>query len=336
MARALRLEYPGAIYHAMARGNERKAVFRDDVDRLRFVEKLEESSEIFHIRLYAYCLMPNHWHLLLETPRGNLSAFMQQFNTSYPAYFNARHRRAGHLYASRYNAKLVEGDDYLLALTRYVHLNPVTTRATRSLEFAERRNLLRKYRWSSYRGYAGLGKPQGWIDYDPLLELVGQGRGKKKALAYHQFVEAGLAEDDEDLAEAMGRSSKAVGTEAFCVWAEDLYRGLTDRQGSRVDVAMRRREVGLDPDVVLGAVADHYGVDRTELVRARSRHEGRKVCMWLMWKHCDLTQRQIAEQLGGGDGTNVSRALKNLGVLWKDDKRFQRLIKKLEREFVNA
>jgi len=366
MARALRLEYPGAIYHAMARGNERKAVFRDDVDRLRFGEKLEESSEIFHIRLYAYCLMPNHWHLLLETPRGNLSAFMQQFNTSYPAYFNARHRRAGHLYASRYNAKLVEGDDYLLALTRYVHLNPVNTRATRSVEFAERRNLLRKYRWSSYRGYAGLGKPQGWIDYDPLLELVGQGRGKKKALAYqrgkkkalayHQFVEAGLAEDDEDLAEAMGRSSKAVGTEAFCVWAEDLYRGLTDRQGSRVDVAMRRREVGLDPDIVLGAVADHYGVDRTELVRARSRHEGRKVCMWLMWKHCDLTQRQIAEQLGGGDGwkhcdltqrqiaeqlgggdgTNVSRALKNLGVLWKDDKRFQRLIKKLEREFVNA
>lgn len=87
MARPLRLEYKGAIYHVMARGNERGAIFRLDSDRVRFIEKLGESAQTYHVRVYAYTLMQNHWHGLIETPRGNLAAFMQQFNTSYPAYY---------------------------------------------------------------------------------------------------------------------------------------------------------------------------------------------------------------------------------------------------------
>ena len=114
MARPLRLEFEGAIYHVMARGNGRGAIFRLNTDRLRFIEKLGESAEMFQVRVHAYTLMHNHWHGLVETPRGNLSAFMQQFNTSYTVYYNTKHQRVGHLYCGRYKAPLVEGDDYLL------------------------------------------------------------------------------------------------------------------------------------------------------------------------------------------------------------------------------
>jgi REP element-mobilizing transposase RayT len=96
MARHLRLEYEGAIYHITARGNERSDIFRDDGDKKKFLEKLEELVEVHHVRVYAYVVMTNHYHLLVETPRGNISRFMQQLNTSYTMYYNVKHDRVGH------------------------------------------------------------------------------------------------------------------------------------------------------------------------------------------------------------------------------------------------
>jgi len=151
MARPLRLAFEGAIYHVMARGNERGAIFRLNTDRLRFIDKLGESAESFQVRIYAYALMLNHWHGLIETPRGNLSAFMQQFNTSYTVYYNTRHQRVGHLYSGRYKSPLVKGDEYLLRLSRYIHLNPVRVATRAETPVAEKVERLRAYRWSSYR-----------------------------------------------------------------------------------------------------------------------------------------------------------------------------------------
>ena len=125
MARKLRIEPAGAIYHFTVRGVERRAIFRDDADRERFVEQFADSVERFGVRLYLYCLMSNHVHLLVETPMANLGAFMQRLQTAYTVYFNRRHRRAGHLMQGRYGAQLVQGDVYLLNLSRYIHLNPV-------------------------------------------------------------------------------------------------------------------------------------------------------------------------------------------------------------------
>ena len=124
MARHLRLEFEGAIYHVTSRGNERSNIFANDRDKERFLEKLAENVEQHHVRVYAYIIMTNHYHLLLETPRGNLSVFMQQLNTSYTMYYNVSHRRVGHLFSGRFKAKVVAGDEYLLKLTRYLHLNP--------------------------------------------------------------------------------------------------------------------------------------------------------------------------------------------------------------------
>ena len=128
MARKTRLQYEGAIHHVTFRGNARADIFLDDADRERMMESLAERVESYQVRLYLYCLMSNHVHLVVETPQGNLSAFMGSLLTSYTVYFNLRHRRAGHVTQGRYSSPVVEGDDYLLKLSRYVHLNPVQVR----------------------------------------------------------------------------------------------------------------------------------------------------------------------------------------------------------------
>ena len=125
MARPLRIQYSHAYYHVTCRGNDRRSIYRDDTDRTLFLEKLRVSIEIYDVKLHAYVLMGNHFHLMVETPRANLSEFMRHFNISYTGAFNRRHRRVGHLYQGRYKAILLDKDSYLAELSRYVHLNPV-------------------------------------------------------------------------------------------------------------------------------------------------------------------------------------------------------------------
>jgi len=215
MARHLRLEYAGAIYHVTSRGNERSNIFASSWDKQRFLEKLVENLERHHVRLYAYVVMSNHYHLLLETPRANLSAFMQQLNTSYTMYYNVKHNRVGHVFSGRFKAKLVSGNEYLLALTRYVHLNPVKIRAMRDKTPAAKIEELRSYRWSSYGCYAGMRKPEAWVDCGPLKALAGQ-YASERTLGYRAFVESDVAKDDDELQKALQLSSKAVGGWRFC------------------------------------------------------------------------------------------------------------------------
>jgi REP element-mobilizing transposase RayT len=128
MARPVRIEYPGAVYHVVCRGNNRQAIFRDDHDRKRYLEKLSLYCEEKDVELLCYCLLTNHVHLVLETPQGNLSKMMQAFQTSYTVYFNKRHDRSGHVFEQRCKAFLVDQDNYLLEVSRYVHLNAVAAR----------------------------------------------------------------------------------------------------------------------------------------------------------------------------------------------------------------
>lgn len=153
MARPLRISYPNAFYHVTCRGNDRRVIFRDDHDRTRFLAQLESALEIFSVRLHAYVLMSNHFHLIVETPKANLSEFMRQFNISYTSYYNRRHGRIGHLYQGRFKAIVVDKDSYLLELSRYVHLNPIRIKAKGQRSEAERIGEVSRYRWSSLSGY---------------------------------------------------------------------------------------------------------------------------------------------------------------------------------------
>ena len=125
MSRPLRIEFAGAVYHVTSRGNGRKPIFRDDVDRRSFLEVLHKVNQRHHWICHAYCLMTNHYHLVIETPEGNLSRGMRQLNGVYTMYFNRRHRTVGHVFQGRFKAILVERESYLLEVCRYVVLNPV-------------------------------------------------------------------------------------------------------------------------------------------------------------------------------------------------------------------
>jgi putative transposase len=156
MARPIRVEFPGAVYHVMARGNERREIYRDDRDRRRFLDTLGQAAEQYGLRVYAYRLMPNHYHLLVGTPRGNLSRALGWVQATYTARFNARHRRRGHLFQGRFKAQLVEADEYGRWLVEYIHLNPVRPRRRGARIPRERATELARYEWSSHRDYARL------------------------------------------------------------------------------------------------------------------------------------------------------------------------------------
>jgi putative transposase len=154
MARPLRIEFEDALYHVCARGNERQRIFRDDSDQLQFLELVERSGKRYQVSALAFVLMSNHFHLIARTHRPNLSRWMHWLMVSYTVYFNWRHQRSGHLFQGRYKSFLVESEegDYFLSLSRYLHRNPVRGRVLGKGTPAQRRERLRRYRWSSYAG----------------------------------------------------------------------------------------------------------------------------------------------------------------------------------------
>ena len=154
MARPLRIQYSGAVYHVTCRGNARKDIFVEDTDREKMLEILAHSLKIYNVKLCSYVLMNNHFHLLVETPLGNLAAFMRHFNISYTGHYNRRHDRTGHLYQGRYKSILVEKAAYLSVLSRYIHLNPVRIKDMEKATSEEKIRTLERYRWSSLHGYS--------------------------------------------------------------------------------------------------------------------------------------------------------------------------------------
>ncbi|HPA19731.1 MAG TPA: transposase [Verrucomicrobiae bacterium] len=189
MARPIRVEFEGALYHVTARGNERREIFRGDADREMFLRTLAEAIERFGLILRGWCLMPNHYHLILETPLGNLSRAMGWLQTAYTIRFNHRHHRSGHLFQGRFKAHLVDTEAYGMELLRYVHLNPVRPRDKRRTIPADRRMDIEQYAWSSHRDYAGLRRMPpvpvniGWLTF------FGRGPDRARA-AYRRFIRA--------------------------------------------------------------------------------------------------------------------------------------------------
>ncbi len=181
MARPLRLEFPGALYHLTARGNARQPIYRDDTDRHGFLERLGAVCDRFNWRTHAYCLMSNHYHLVIETPEANLARGMRQLNGVYTQAFNRRHRKVGHLFQGRYTAILVDKDQYLLELARYVVLNPVRARMVKSAS---------QYPWSSYRAMIGKSAAPAWLDIDWLLSQFAHRRQEARQ-RYVRFIAEG-------------------------------------------------------------------------------------------------------------------------------------------------
>lgn len=181
MARPLRLELAHGLYHVTSRGDGREDIYRDDADRELFLAVLSDAVERFNWVIHAYCLMDNHYHLLIETPDGNLSQGMRQVNGVYTQRFNRKHKRVGHVFQGRYKAIIVQKDSYLLELARYIVLNPVPAEMVRAAK---------DWPWSSYRATADMAEPPHWLTTDIILAQFGARRGQA-VVAYRGFVAGG-------------------------------------------------------------------------------------------------------------------------------------------------
>ena len=185
MARPLRIEYDGAVYHITSRGNARKAIYKNDEDRAAFLDILAETNRRYNWLCHAYCLMNNHYHLIIETPDGNLSKGMRQLNGVYTQAYNRWHRKIGHIFQGRYKSILVEKERHLLEACRYVVLNPVRANATTHPE---------QWQWSSYRATLGKEKPHRSLTTGWVLDQFGK-RQKEAFRRYREFVEAGIGQE---------------------------------------------------------------------------------------------------------------------------------------------
>lgn len=334
MARLLRVEYPGAIYHVTCRmiGDrrfDRSRLFVDDNDRERLLDRLVDRVDQYNIRLYLFVLLSNHFHLVFETPQGNCSKFMHSLLTAYTVYYNRRHRRHGHLLDGRFKARLVGGDDYLLKLTRYVHLNPVKVGSIKKKPVRERIQYLRKYRWSSYQSYTGRCRPFDFVEYGPILAQM-KGRRRDWSKRYQQFVEAGVAEDDEEFKEALRESPRSIGDDEFRAFVDELYQKLLEDRGTPEDVAFRHIIEPLPADDVLGTTAQVLGVG-IDAFRERRRNSAlRAVAGRMLIRFGGLTQREAAQCVKMGTGGAMSAQVRRLPLLLSKDKRLRECLAKIE------
>ena len=320
MPRPPRVQFPGAIYHVTARGNARQSLFLDDRDREHFLLRLREAVDAYQVRLYLFCLMTNHIHLLVETPAGNLSRFMQPLLTSHVTYFNRRHERVGHLFQGRFGARLVSRDEYLLRLTRYVHLNPAFTDASKRLPLVERIAVARRYPWSSYLGYIDRTKRLRFVDYEPVLELITGGRRDAERL-YRAYVEEGLAQTDKEFDELIRSTAPTIGRVQLPKAESREQSGkASGRRTRRADEFAERLEP-IEPERVLSVVAKAFGQSVDRLRQRQRGNVARAAAAMMLCRHAGDTQRQAAERLGLTSGAAVSIQLRRLrGVVEKDRK----------------
>jgi REP element-mobilizing transposase RayT len=314
-----------------ARGNERKNIFRQDSDRYHLLELLGEMTERFGVRVHAYVLMDNHFHLLVETPEANLSRAMQWLLVSYSVWFNRRHDRVGHLFQGRFKAIIVEDNAGWQEVARYVHLNPVRTAILalgkrqqaasraglvarpRPELIAERLRLLREYRWSSYRAYAGYGAALAWLCREPLARLCG-GRGEvARRDALRQYTEQAVRQGGiEPLWERLV-GGLVLGTEAFAQRLRQQVRG-----NRREQTQLRGLERPVDWSQVISALEQVKGEDWEEFC-SRYGDWGRDAALWLGRKHGRLTLAQLGRLAGGMDYAAVGQAVSRFGKRLKAD-----------------
>lgn len=309
MPRHLRKQFAGAKYHAMNRGNGKQRVFYAADDYERFLDQLQDALAKDQVLLYAYCLMPNHFHLFVETPNANIDEFMARLGTAYGMYFRYKHYRPGHCFQGRYKAPLVQGDDYILRLTRYIHLNPVKTPANKGLPPGKKWQVLLRHRWSSLSGYLRKAAAEEFIDYR-WLSMFGSKRTQRAR--YGAYVRMMLSDDDPVLMESTASSSYAIGDERFRKEVAEWVKACASTAPVPRDLAMPP-EARVPLDAVAQEVATAFGFAPDALKAPRTRFgHGRGVFVELACRIGRCSQRDVARYLGCVSEHGVGKARRNL------------------------
>ena len=331
MARPLRIQYENAYYHVTCRGNAGQAIFSNDADRTTFLDLLERSSDIYQTEILAYVLMSNHFHLFVKTPLGNLQEFMRHFNISYTSYYNWKHGRGGHLYQGRYKSFLVDADNYLQEVSRYIHLNPIRVKLKSRMDLDEKRRYLRDYRWSSYGGYLLQNRRRGFLRVEEVLAYFG-GDTAKGRRSYEGFVMGGLS------GEMPNPLEKGVGH--GIIGGSDFIERI---RGQYIESAMETRELPavkkilaqVEPERIIRVLCERFKVEREELLRKGYKGVGRGVLMEMLYRYGGMNQREIGE-LMGVDYSAVSVMRKRLSGLQGKDRRLSALVERLKKRLQSS
>lgn len=312
MSRPLRIQYPGAFYHVTSRGNEQKDIFKSQKDREKFLAYLESAVTRYGAVIHAHCLMSNHYHLLLETPAGNLSQIMRHVNGAYTTYFNVKRKRVGHLLQGRYKAILVEADEYAAELSRYLHLNPVRAGMTSRPE---------NYQWSSYRSYIGLDKTPDWLKEDFILGYFG-GTSPEARNRYRKFTEDFLdSEYDSPLKDAI--ASTILGRAEFVTEVSEQKLGET--RGVRNVPAVKALAFSPSMSEIITRINEEQ-VDKKLL---------RNISIYCCQRFSGAKLKDIGEYFGISDAA-VSQTSRRLVLKSEKDQVLKKLIERLEAKLLTS
>jgi putative transposase len=327
MARPLRIQFENAYYHVTCRGNARQKIFLNDSDRSAFVDLLERSSDIYQTEILAYVLMSNHFHLVVKTPLANLQEFMRHFNISYTSYYNWKNDRTGHLYQGRYKTFLVDADNYLQEISRYIHLNPMRVRLRSGMTLDEKRKYLRNYRWSSYGGYILQLRRRGFLQVKEVLAYFGgdTAKGRRK---YEDFVMAGLSGKIASPLER-GRGHGIVGATEFVEKIRRQY--IRSAAESRELPAVKKILAQVEPERIIRLIGEAFGVKREELLKKGYKGIARGVLMGMLYCYGGMNQREIGE-LMGVDYSAVSVMRKRLWALQDKDQKLTARIERMKKQ----
>ncbi len=307
MSRPLRIEYENAFYHVMNRGRGRQQIFHDAKYYEAFLKSLEEANTRFGIELHAYCLLGNHYHLLLSTPRGNLSRAMRHINGLYTQRYNRLRKTDGPLFRGRYKAILVDASSYLLQLSRYIHRNPVEIRKPLVQKLDE-------YPWSSYPAYVGKVATPEWLTREVIYGELGARRHKA---AYRNYVDQGVDEETACFYKKQGQPAIWGDSEfAECaVGGAGKWDREVTRKGIVEPIAMRE---------IISRVARHTGCSEKSIYQARRGRGSPNIPRWIAMKLCQdysgQTLAKIGRVFGVGNYCTVSQSVARLKRLANEDK----------------
>jgi REP element-mobilizing transposase RayT len=290
MARPLRIEYEGAFYHITARGNERRRIYFGKADYEKFLSYLRNAQEKYGYLLHCYVLMGNHYHLLIETPQGNMSKLMHFINSSYTTYINRKRKRSGHLFQGRYKAILIDRDSYLLELSRYLHLNPV------------RANIVTKpedYPYSSYRSYISKSN-ETLVSRELILEMV-SANTQTAPKHYQAFVENTTTQQLEDPFTKV-YAGAILGGLAFITQAlSRLQDGILHREEISHRTQLQARYTAED---IIKVICSSFTLSSDQMIKTR---EHRNMALYLMKQLTSLSNRHIGDLLGGLSAAAVAK-----------------------------
>ncbi|MFQ5788603.1 MAG: transposase [Thermodesulfobacteriota bacterium] len=309
MARPLRLEYPGALYHITSRGNARQDIYLDDDDRSKFLNILSNEIRQQRWNCYPYCLMSNHYHLMIETPEGKLISGMRRLNGIYTQWFNRRHGRIGHLFQGRYKSIIVDRESYLLELCRYVVLNPVRAGLVKHPQ---------EWKWSSYLATMGKINKSEWLDTEWILLQFGISN-KKAQEEYKRFIEEGFG-----VPSPWDRLKGQIwlGSDAFLEKMDSLIRR------DNLDEVPLSQTVPTRPTKfeIIETISKAYGITIKELVE-RNNPEAYQTSVYLLRRVVNMDLKAVARTFG----VSTARISRIQSDIEKDLKGRKKLLKLLKR-----